>query len=323
MSDPLEMRAVYAETLVELGQLDDRIVLLEADLMRTTGTKIFKDTFPQRSFNIGVAEANMVGVSAGLSSAGKVPFANTFACFAARRAFDQFFISANYARLNVKLVGSDPGVTAALNGGTHMAFEDLGLMRNIPKLIVFEPSDPVSLRKLMQACVKHEGSTYMRLHRSFAKVLYDETENFELGKGVILREGTDVALIATGVVLVNEALEAAMLLEEKGISTTVVDMHTIKPIDRDLVIHLAETCGAIVTCENHQVANGLGSAVAEVLVEEIPVPMLRVGVKDLFGEVGPLDYLKERFGLTATAIVEHAEKVLEKKMTIKIEKEKL
>ena len=313
MSNQLEMRAVYTETLLELGQSDDRIVLLEADLMRATGTKSFKDVYPQRTINVGVAEANMVGVAAGFSAAGKIPFANTFACFAARRTFDQFFISANYARLNVKLVGSDPGVTAALNGGTHMAFEDLGLMRTIPKLIVFEPSDPISLKKLMRACVEHKGCTYMRLHRSFADVLYDETDDFELGKGKILREGKDVALLATGVVMVNEALKAATLLEEIGISATVVDMHTIKPIDRDLVIQLAEVCGAIVTCENHQIFNGLGSAVAEVLAEEYPVPMLRVGVKDLFGEVGPVDYLKERFGLTASVISEHAQQVLEKK----------
>jgi len=319
MSKPLEMRVVYTETLLKLGQLDERIVLLEADLMRATGSKNFKDEFPHRTFNVGVAEANMVSISAGLSSAGKLPFANTFACFAARRTFDQFFISANYARLNVKLVGSDPGVTAALNGGTHMAFEDMGIMRTIPKLVIFEPSDPISLKKLMQACVEYYGCTYMRLHRSFADVLYDENDDFELGKGKILRHGQDVALIATGVVMVGEALKAAELLAERGISATVVDMHTIKPIDRDLVIQLAETCGAIVTCENHQIVNGLGSAVAEVLVEEIPTPMVRVGVKDLFGEVGSLDYLKERFGLTATVIVEHAEQVLEKKKsTLKI-----
>jgi len=165
----------------------------------------------------------------------------------------------------------------------------------------------------MHACVDYYGCTYMRLHRGFADVLYDDTDEFELGKGKILRQGQDVALIATGVVMVGEALKAAELLVERGISAAVVDMHTIKPIDRNLVIQLAETCGAIVTCENHQVINGLGSAVAEVLAEEIPTPMARVGVKDLFGEVGTLDYLKERFGLTATVIVEHAERALEKK----------
>ncbi len=313
MSNQLEMRAVYTEALLHLGQADERIVLLEADLMRATGTKSFKDEFPHRTFNVGVAEANMVSVAAGLSTTGKIPFANTFACFAARRTFDQFFISANYARLNVKLVGSDPGVTAALNGGTHMAFEDMGLMRTIPKLVVFEPSDPVSLRKLVQAAANYQGCTYMRLHRSMADIIYDESETFELGKGKILREGTDVALIATGVVMVSEALKAAETLASQGISAKVVDMHTIKPIDRDLVIQLARECGAIVTCENHQIVNGLGSAVAEVLAEEIPTPMQRVGVKEMFGEVGSVDYLKERFGLTAPVICMHVQQVLEKK----------
>ncbi len=316
MSKQLEMRAVYTETLLDLGRADASIVLLEADLMRATGTKSFKDEFPQRTINVGVAEANMVSISAGLSTTGKIPFANTFACFAARRTYDQFFISANYARLNVKLVGSDPGVTAALNGGTHMAFEDLGIMRNIPKLVVFEPSDPVSLRKLVKCSAEHQGCTYMRLHRGPANLLYDESEIFELGKGKILHTGQDVALIATGVVMVNEALKAAELLAQQGVFAAVVDMHTIKPIDRELVIQMAQTCGAIVTCENHQVVNGLGSAVAEVLAEEIPTPMLRVGVKEMFGEVGQVDYLKERFGLTAAVICAHAEQVLQKKKAV-------
>ncbi|PKO13307.1 MAG: transketolase [Chloroflexi bacterium HGW-Chloroflexi-10] len=313
MSNQLEMRAVYTETLLNLGRADERIVLLEADLMRATGTKSFKDEYPQRTFNVGVAEANMVSVAAGLSTTGKIPFANTFACFAARRTYDQFFISANYARLNVKLVGSDPGVTAALNGGTHMAFEDLGIMRTIPKLVVFEPSDPVSLRELVHCAAAHQGCTYMRLHRGPTNTLYDNSETFELGKGKVLRNGKDIALIATGAVMLNEALQAAEMLANQGISATVVDMHTIKPIDRDLVIHLAQECGAIVTCENHQVINGLGSAVAEVLVEEIPAPMSRVGVKEMFGEVGTVDYLKERFGLTAAVICAQAEQLLEKK----------
>ena len=313
MSSHEEMRAVYTETLCRLAESDPRIVLLEADLMRASGTKAFQQKFSDRTFNVGVAEANMVGVAAGLSATGKIPFANTFACFAGRRAFDQFFISANYARLNVKLVGTDPGVTAALNGGTHMAFEDLGLMRTIPKLVVFEPSDPVSLRALVERSAEHPGSTYMRLQRSDAKVLYEQSENFELGKGKILKTGSDVALLATGAVMVNESLEAAKILADEGINAAVVDMHTIKPIDRDLILEMARTCGAIVTCENHQINNGLGSAVAEVLCEELPTPMLRVGVKEMFGEVGSESYLKERFGLTAEVICDHARKVISRK----------
>lgn len=310
MSNQSEMRAVYNETLIELAEKDERIVLLEADLMRATGTKSFSQRFPERTINVGVAEANMVGIAAGLSTTGKIPFANSFATFASRRVFDQFFISANYAQLNVKLVGSDPGITAALNGGTHMSFEDLGIMRTIPKLVIFEPSDPISLRKLVQCAAKHEGCTYMRLHRGMASAIYEDTEAFELGKGKVLRNGKDIALIATGVIMVREALKAAEFLAGEGISASVVDMHTIKPIDRDLIIDLAKTCGAIVTCENHQTVNGLGSSVAEVLVETMPVPMARVGVKDLFGEVGSVDYLIERFELTAASIINQGKQLL-------------
>jgi len=313
MNSTKEMRAVYVETLCQLAEADERIVLLEADLMRATGTQGFKKQFPNRTYNIGVAEANMVGIAAGLSATGKIPFANTFACFASRRAFDQFFISANYARLNVKLVGTDPGVTAALNGGTHMAFEDLGLMRTIPKLVVCEPSDPVSLSQLVKCCADHLGCTYLRMHRKSADTIYDESETFELGKGKTLQTGQDVALIAVGAVMVNEALKAAEILAAEGISAYVVDMHTIKPIDRDLVIHMAKVCGAVVTCENHQIVNGLGSAVAEVLVESLPTPMERVGVKEMFGEVGSVEYLKNRFGLTAEVICRHAKQVIKRK----------
>jgi len=307
-----EMRAVYAQALIELAEKDERIVLLEADLMKASGTVIFKKRFPDRTFQVGVAEANMVGIAAGLSAGGKIPFADTFSCFAARRAYDQFFISANYARQNVKLVGTDPGVTAAFNGGTHMSFEDIGLMRNVPKLVVFEPSDPVSLKKLVEKNACHKGSTYMRLQRKAANILYSENEEFELGKGKIFFDGTDVTIIATGVVMVNEALAARELLSKKGISAAVIDMHTIKPIDAELVLTYAKKTGFIVTCENHQIFNGLGSAVAEVLSENQPTLLKRIGVNDEFGEVGTQKYLQERFGLTSENIVSVIEKTLKK-----------
>lgn len=308
-----DMRATYNDTLIELAEKDERIVVLEADLMKASGTVPFKDKFPERSFDMGVAEANMTGVAAGLSSLGKIPFAASFTSFAGRKTYDQFFISGNYARLNVKLVGTDPGVTAVYNGGTHMSFEDGGIMRNIPKLTVFEPSDNVSLRALVKRSAAHEGCTYMRLHRKGGNEIYDEKTEFELGKGVVVRDGSDITLIATGFVMVPEALEAAQQLEKEGISAAVIDMHTIKPIDRELVLRYAEKTGAVVTCENHQVVNFLGSAVAEVLVEEKPVPMARVGVQDEFGEVGTLEYLMERYGLTAASIVDYAKKTLAKK----------
>jgi len=295
----LEMRAVYAQTLIELAEKDERIVVLEADLMKASGTTVFKNKFPERAFNMGVAEANMVGVAAGLSAGGKIPFADTFACFAARRAYDQFFISGNYARLNVKLVGTDPGISSEYNGGTHMPFEDMGIMRNIPKLVVFEPSDPVSLKKLVKESAYHQGCTYMRLHRKPVAVIYPEDEEFELGKGKVLKDGTDVTLIATGAIMVAEALKAWETLREEGISAAVIDMHTIKPVDKELILAYARKTGGIVTCENHQQINGLGSAVAETLVENYPILMNRIGVQDEFGEVGKTDYLLERYQLSA------------------------
>ncbi len=301
-----DMRAVYADTLLDLAMKDERVVVLEADLMSASGTGAFREKHPERFFNIGVAEANMVGVAAGLSSMGFIPFANTFGCFASRRAYDQFFLSANYAGLNVKLVGTDPGVTAAFNGGTHMPFEDVVLMRAIPELVIVEPADTVSVKRLTELTAAHKGSTYMRLHRKGAVNLYEEDQDFELGKGIVLRDGSDVALIAAGMVLVPAALEAAEILEKRGISTAVIDMHTIKPLDEDLVLSYMEKCGALVTCENGQRSGGLGGAVAEFAAEHTPVPVVRLGVKDEFGEVGTQDYLARRFGLTAERIVEAA-----------------
>ncbi|MFP4364948.1 MAG: transketolase family protein, partial [Spirochaetia bacterium] len=260
-----------------------------------------------------LTKCNGVTTASGLSATGKIPFPASFACFAARRTYDQFFLSANYAQLNVKLVGTDPGVTAQFNGGTHMPFEDTGLMRNVPKLVVFEPCDTVSLAKLLKKSAYYKGCTYMRLHRKGSFTVYDENEEFELGKGKVLRDGRDVTLIASGLVLVPEALKAADMLKEEGIEAAVIDMHTIKPLDEELVLEYAEKTGAIVTAENHQIYNGLGSAVAEVLSEKQPTLMARVGVEDEFGEVGTLDYLQRRYKLTAENIVEKAKGLIKRK----------
>ena len=300
----LEMRVVYTQTLIELAEKDERIILLEADLMKASGTVAFKNKFPERTFNMGVAEANMIGVAAGLSAGGKIPFADTFGSFAARRAYDQFFISANYARLNVKLTGTDPGISAAYNGGTHMPFEDYGIMRNIPKLVIFEPCDPVAVKKLVPQAAYHQGSTYMRLYRKPLEIIYPEDATFELGKGNLLIDGTDVTIIATGAIMVHEALKAAEILKGEGISAAVIDMHTIKPIDSELIIKYAQKTGLIITLENHQIMNGLGSAVAEILAENCPCRFKRIGVEDEFGEVGTQDYLQKRFKLTADHVVE-------------------
>ncbi|MDA3940829.1 MAG: transketolase family protein [Spirochaetia bacterium] len=308
-----DMRDVYTETLIEMAETNENICVMEADLMTATGTKPFKEKFPMRTFNVGVAEANLVGIASGLSAGGKIPFAATFGCFAARRTFDQFFISANYAQQNVKLVGTDPGVSAAFNGGTHMPFEDTGLMRCIPNLVIFEPSDTVSLKKLIKQAADHKGSTYMRLQRKGKNSLYKESDKIVLGKGNVLKEGSDVTIIASGYVMVPEALEAAELLGKEGIKAAVIDMHTIKPLDKKLILEYAKKTGALVVCENHQKACGLFAAVSEMLAEELPTPVQAVAVEDKFGQVGTLEYLQEVYGLTASNIVEKTKKVLERK----------
>jgi transketolase len=234
-------------------------------------------------------------------------------CFAARRTYDQFFISANYAQQNVKLVGTDPGVTAAFNGGTHMPFEDTGLMRCIPNLVIFEPCDSVSLKKLVKQATEHKGSTYMRLQRKGKYTLYSEKDEITLGKGNVLKEGKDLTIIASGFVMVPEALEAAELLKAEGIDAAVIDMHTVKPLDRDLVVESAKKTGAILVCENHQKKGGLFSAVSECLGEEYPTPVAAVAVEDQFGQVGTLDYLKEAYGFTKENIAEKAKALIKRK----------
>ena len=298
-----EMRAVYCDTLIDLATNDERIMVVEADLMRASGTMLFQDRFPDRAIDVGVAEANMVGISSGLSAAGKIPFAATFGCFASRRVYDQFFISANYAHLNVKLVGTDPGISAAFNGGTHMPFEDMGMMKLIPNLTIFEPSDPVSLEALLHQSASHQGCTYMRLHRKGVAPIYDKNESFTLGKGKVITDGSDVTIIAIGAILVPEAIRAAELLKSEGISAAVIDMHTLKPLDEELVLSYAKKTGAIVTAENHQVSGGLGASVASFLAKNHPTRMAMVGIQDEFGQVGTQDWLQDYYKLTAEEIV--------------------
>jgi len=297
------MRAVYAETLIALARENSDIVVLDADLMKANGTGAFAKVFPDRAFNAGVAEANMVGVASGLSAAGRIPFASTFGCFASRRDYDQFFLSANYAQLNVKLVGTDPGVTAKYNGGTHMPFEDLVLMRAVPKLVILEPSDPTSLAAFVHLAGELYGCVYLRMPRGAADVLYPADESFEIGKSKILRQGGDAAIVALGALMVGEALRAADALAENGVKATVIDVLSLKPLDLDTLFAAARETGRVVTCENGQASGGLGGAVAEALLESgIPVKFARIGVKDEFGEVGTQEYLQERFGLTAGQI---------------------
>ncbi|MHB1404318.1 MAG: transketolase family protein [Desulfitobacteriaceae bacterium] len=310
--EPEMMRDVYAQTLVELAGRDPNVVALDADLMKSIGMTPFLEAFPERTFDVGVQEANMIGVAAGLSATGKIPFAHTFAPFATRRVFDQIFLSCAYARLNVRIVGSDPGITAAFNGGTHMPFEDMGILRTVPGITIIEPVDAVMLKNVLEQVVEAYGVFYVRLLRKNAIKIYETGSIFEIGIAVTVRDGHDVTIIATGI-MVSEALEAADVLQAEDISARVVNMFTLKPLDQETVIKCARETGAIVTAENHNVMNGLGSAVAEVLVENEPVPMARIGVRDRFGEVGPVEYLKERFELTAAEIAQQARLVLARK----------
>jgi transketolase len=306
------MRDVYCQTLIELARDNPQIVVMDADLMNSMGMIPFLKAYPNRTFNCGVQEANMVGVAAGLSVQGKIPYIHTFGPFATRRCFDQLFMSGAYAQSNVRIIGSDPGVTAAYNGGTHMPFEDMGIMRNIPEMTVLEPTDSVMLHDLIRQLADRYGMFYVRLLRKNAIKIYDDGATFEIGKAVTLRDGKDVTIIASGI-MTAEALKAADMLADKKISARVVNNFTLKPIDADTIITCARETGAIVTAENHNILNGLGSAVAEVLVEHLPTPMERVGVQDLFGEVGPEDYLRNRFKLTPAEIVRNVEKVLQRK----------
>lgn len=306
------MRDAFCASLLELAAEDERIVLLDADLMNAMGTKPFQKQYPERTIDCGIQEANMIGMACGLSVQGKIPFAHTFGPFCTRRACDQIFISGAYNRANVKVIGSDPGITAAYNGGTHMPFEDMGIMRGIPGMMVVEPTDIVMLRNLMPQIAHTEGMIYMRLVRKEVKKVYEDGSTFELGKAAVLSEGADVTIIASGF-CVSEAISAAKLLAEQGVSAGVINMFTWKPIDQEAVLRAAQTTGAIVTAENHNIINGLGSAVSEVLIKNKPVPVEMVGVNDEFGEVGPVSYLRERFGLTDTAIAEAALRVIKRK----------
>jgi len=312
VKEQVMMRDAYCSTLMELASKDKNIVSLDADLMKSMGMAPFLKAYPERTFDCGIQEGNMIGVAAGLSATGKVPYAHSFAPFASRRCYDQTFVSAAYARLNVKIIGSDPGVTAAYNGGTHMPLEDMGIMRNIPGITIIEPTDSTMLKDIIRQIANIYGVFYIRLLRKNAVKVYEEGSTFEIGKGVKLKDGKDVTIIATGI-MVAEALKASEMLKDKGIEARVVNMFTLKPIDKDIIIECAKETGAIVTSENHNIINGLGSAVSEVLAENEPTPLERVGVKDLFGEVGPEDYLKERFELMAGDIVKAALKVIGRK----------
>lgn len=307
-----EMRAVFAEVMEELVQQDSRVVYLDADIINSIGMTGFWKAHPDRTVNCGIQEANMVGTAAGMSATGLVPFVHTFGPFATRRVMDQVFISAAYARLNVRIIGSDPGVTASTNGGTHMPFEDMGMMRCVPGVTVLEPTDSVMLADLMRQTKDKYGVFYIRLSRKKAEKIFTDGSTFEIGKAAKLREGRDATIFATGI-SVADSLRAADMLAAEGISAGVSNLFTIKPVDRDAIVEAAKATGAIVTAENHNVIGGLGSAVSEVLTDTVCCPLERVGVQDRFGEVGDVNYLKKALHLTAGDIAAAVRRVIARK----------
>lgn len=304
MADKIATREAYGNALAEFGAKYNDIVVLDADLAEATKTCIFKKKFPERFFDCGIAENNMFGVAAGLAASGKIPFASTFAMFAAGRSFDQVRNSIGYPHLNVKICATHGGVSVGEDGATHQCCEDMALMRTIPGMVVMNPSDAVEARCAVEAAIQHDGPVYIRFGRLPVSVINDnEDYKFEIGKGVKLCDGTDVTIIANGL-MVEQALIAREMLREDGISASVVNMHTIKPIDKELVIAEAQQTGTIVTTEEHNIIGGLGGAVAEVVAEVCPVPVVRHGVPDQFGKSGAGKDLLEYFNLNAKGIVE-------------------
>lgn len=312
MYENLEMRKILCDKLDELMGKDERIVLIDADLANAMGTLPLRDKYPERAFDAGIAEQNMAAMAAGMSAYGLIPFISTFTAFASRRICDQICVSIAYAKRNVKIIGGDPGIVAQLNGGTHMSLDDVGILRSIPDMVIFEPVDGVQLAKALPKIIEYCGPVYIRLFRKAATVIFKEDYKFDLFKADILRAGKDVTLFASGI-MVEEALKSADKLHEKGIEAEVINVHTIKPIDREAVIRSAKKTGAVVTCENHNIIGGLKSAVAEILIEEHPVPLKGIGTQDHCGEVGKIDFLKKKYHMTSEDITSAAFEVIEKK----------
>lgn len=303
-------RVSYGEALVELGAEHDNFVVLDADLAAATQTGKFKAAYPDRFYDVGIAEQNLMGVAAGIASTGHVAFASTFAMFAAGRAFEQVRNSIGYPHLNVKIGATHAGISVGEDGATHQCNEDIALMRTIPGMTVIVPSDDTEAKAAVRAAYAMEGPVYMRFGRLAVPVVNDsENFDFEIGKGIVMREGTDVTIVACGL-MVQAALEAAEALAEKGISVEVIDMHTIKPLDEELIVKSASKTGRVVTCEEHSVIGGLGSAVCDVLAAKCPVPVEKLGVNDVFGESGPAVDLLKKYGLDAAGVEAAVEKVL-------------
>lgn len=309
MSEKIATREAYGSALAEFGAKYENIVVFDADLAEATKTIKFKKAFPERFFDCGIAEGNMMSVAAGVASTGKIPFVSSFAMFSAGRAFEQVRNSVGYPHLNVKIGATHAGISVGEDGATHQCLEDIALMRSIPGMTIINPADATEARLAIEAAIKFNGPVYMRFGRLAIPVIFDESYKFEIGKGVKLVDGTDVTIIATGL-LVHEALTAAELLKNEGISARVINIATIKPLDNEIVLNAAKETGAIVTAEEHNVIGGLGSAVCELLSEKYPTTVLRVGTNDVFGRSGKVPPLLEMYGLTASNIVAKAKEAV-------------
>ena len=305
MTKMIATRDAYGEALKELGEINENIVVLDADLSGSTKTSVFQKAFPNRFFNVGIAEQNLIGTAAGLATAGKIPFASSFAMFATGRAFEIIRNSVCYPRLNVKIAATHAGLTVGEDGATHQALEDISLMRTLPKMVVLCPADAVETKQCIFKAVEYDGPVYIRLGRAKVPVIFDENYEFQLGKGVQLKDGKDITIIATGV-MVERALRASERLMEEGISARVINISTIKPIDKDIIIKAAKETKGIITVEEHSIIGGLGSAVAEVVAESHPTKVIRIGTMDTFGESGDGFELLDKYGLSVDNIVNKA-----------------
>jgi transketolase len=304
-------REGFSEALIRLGEKYNELIVLDADCAKSNMTNLFKDRFPERFFNIGISECDLVGTAAGFAVAGKVPFANAYANFLTGRGFDQMRISVCYANNNVKIVGHNAGTSAAQEGATHLPLEDISLMRTLPRMTVLVPADSVEMEKAVEAAFHHEGPVYLRVGKLPVPIVTKPEDSFQIGKGIRYLEGSDVSIITTGIML-DEGLKAADELQKKGISAELLHLHTIKPIDVEAVVQTAAKTGRVVTVEEHSIIGGLGSAVAEVLAEHQPTPLRRVGTQDRFGVSGKMNELLDFFGLRAANVIKAAEELLER-----------
>ena len=305
MAEKIATREAYGKALAEFGAVYENLVVLDADLAAATKTGTFKKAFPERFFDCGIAENNMIGAATGMSLMGKIPFASTFAMFAAGRSYEQVRNSIGYPHNNVKIGATHAGITVGEDGATHQCCEDIALMRTIPGMVIINPADAVEARLAVKAAIEYVGPVYLRFGRMAVETLFDDSYEFQIGKGVKMADGTDVSIIATGLE-VEQALAARELLAAEGISASVVNIHTIKPLDEEIILAEAEKCGCIVTCEEHSIIGGLGAAVCECLAEKKPTPVLRVGINDEFGRSGPAKELLSYYKLDAASIAEKA-----------------